>query len=171
MNAPPLPALAGLVLIILAAGCAGQQPGSQLPSPSAVPVPPVSPSVASLQFLPQALSGTWNLDTMGIRGGTAVIKPTAEISLVFSPDGTLSGYDGCNNYFGSANLTGTTTPAGTGLTLGPIGSTKKYCSAVAEQEQQYLNILGKTSSYTVDGSRLTLTASTRDVLVYQRAGV
>jgi heat shock protein HslJ len=108
---------------------------------------------------------------MGTRGGTAVITPTAEISLIFNTDGTLSGYDGCNNYFGSANLTGRTNPSGTGLTLGPVGSTKKYCSAVADQEQQYLNILGKTSAYAVNGTQLTLTASTRDALVYQRVGM
>jgi heat shock protein HslJ len=107
---------------------------------------------------------------MGIRGGTATITPTVQISLAFSPDGTLNGYDGCNNYFGSANLTGTATPTGAGLALGPVGSTKKYCSAVAEQEQQYLTILGKTSAYAVDGPRLTLTATTGDSLVFRRAG-
>jgi heat shock protein HslJ len=106
---------------------------------------------------------------MGTRGGTVTITPTVKISLIFNTDGTLSGYDGCNNYFGSANMTGTTTSSGSGVALGPIGSTKKYCSAVAEQEQQYLNILGKTSAYAVDGASLTLTATSGDVLVYQRA--
>jgi heat shock protein HslJ len=107
---------------------------------------------------------------MGIRGGTVTLTPTVEISLVLNPDGTMSGYDGCNNYFGSAKVTGTTTGSGSGLTLGPIGSTKKYCSAVAEQERQYLNILGKTTAYAVDGGSLTLTATTGDVLVFQRSG-
>ena len=160
----------GLVLIILVTGCSGQQPGAQ---PASLAIPgqstPVS-STAVSRHLPQELSGTWQLVTMGIQGGTVVISPTAEISLVINPDGTLSGYDGCNNYFASANLTGTTTPSGTGLTLGPVGSSKKYCSAVAEQEQQYLNILGKTSAYGVNSSRLTLTAKTQDVLIYQRSG-
>ena len=171
MNSSPLLVVAALFLVLLVTGCTGQQPGGLPLQTPTVQTPPVSPSGANLQVLPQEVSGSWDLQTMGTRGGTATITPTVQISLVFSPDGTLSGYDGCNHYFGSANLTGTTTPAGTGLALGPVGSTKKYCSAVAEQEQQYLNILGKTQAYAVNGTQLTLTASTRDVLVYQRAGI
>jgi heat shock protein HslJ len=170
MHLRPVFLLTCLIFILMVTGCTGQQTGPQPAAPVA-PEQTLSGSLsAAAHPFPDELSGTWNLVTLGTRGGTAVITPTREISLTFNPDGTLSGYDGCNNYFASANLTGTTTPSGTGLTLGPVGSSKKFCSAVADQEQQYFNILGKTSSYVVDGTRLILTAKTQDVLIYQRSG-
>jgi hypothetical protein len=52
--------------------------------------------------------------------------------------------------------------------LSGISASKKYCIETANQEQQYLNILGKTSAYVVDGTQLTLTGDMGDVLIYQR---
>jgi heat shock protein HslJ len=105
---------------------------------------------------------------MAIQGGTAITHPTTGINLIFNPDNTFTGYDGCNNYFGTYALTGATTPKGQGLTLSGISQSKKYCQTLANQEQDYLNILSKTSAYVVDTTQLTLTASTGDVLIYQR---
>ena len=170
MTYTPVLVIITLVLVIFMAGCTASQPsGTQpTPSPSAVGTLPV-PSTSSQQALPPDLTGSWRLSGMSVRGGTAVVTPTAEISLIINPDGTLSGYDGCNHYFGSAHLTGIPAASGPGLKVGALSSTKKYCSGVAEQEQQYLNILEKTVSFTAGGARLTLIASTNDTLVYQRS--
>jgi heat shock protein HslJ len=148
-------------------GCTGQQPAAT-PAPTATvtatPVPPTDLSSA----VPPDLAGNWTLTTLGIQGGTAVISPVAEITLWFSPDSTLSGYDGCNNYYATVHLTGITTPQGSGMTLGPVGRSTKYCAGLADQERQYWDILGQTSEYNVDHTQLTLTATTGNVLIYQR---
>jgi heat shock protein HslJ len=157
-----------LALAILVAGCTNQpavQPATTAATPApATPAPTASPAA----LLPPQLAGNWVLTSMGIQGGTAITHPTTQINLIFNPDGSFTGYDGCNNYFGTFILTGTSTPIGQGMTLGGISSSKKYCADLASQEQQYLNILGKTSAYVVDGTQLTLTGEKGDVLIYQR---
>jgi len=45
--------------------------------------------------------GKWILTTMAIQEGTVPLQPTTEITLVFNADGSLTGYGGCNNYFGT----------------------------------------------------------------------
>jgi heat shock protein HslJ len=106
---------------------------------------------------------------MGIQDGTAVIKPqSSDITLSFSADGTVSGNGGCNNYNGPFTLTGQTTPKGNGISIGPLVSTKMFCQEYSDQETTYLNILQKAAAYNVDGVQLSITASTGDVLIYQK---
>lgn len=154
-----------LVIAALAAGCTTPQ----TPEPVATPIPtmdtapvPVAPPV------PDTLAGHWTLTTMGIQDGTAVIHPDYGITLTLNTDGSLTGYTGCNNYFGSYTLTGAVTPKGAGMTISDISVTRKYCAPVAEQEQDYLAILGKTAAFDASATELTLTADTMDVLVFQR---
>jgi len=156
-----------VAVLLLAAGCTSPQAGTPAATPVATvnPVPPATTSTASPA--PAGLTGDWTLTTLGIQGGSAVTYPTTTLSLTMNPDGTFTGYDGCNNYFGSYTLTGTTTPKGQGMTVSGVGSSKKYCENLASQEQQYLNILSKTNAYVVDGPQLTLTGNMGDVLIYQ----
>ena len=155
-----------LMLALLVAGCTSQQTAVTPPVTAATPAPAVpSPSTSSA---PLPLEGNWALTTMAIQGGTALTYPATPVNLIFNPDKSFTGYDGCNNYFGTYTLTGTTTPKGQGLTLSSISKSDKNCPTLANQEQQYLNILGKTSAYVIDGTKLTLTADTGDVLIYQR---
>ena len=168
MKFPTLCLVLILTLILLAAGCTNQQPAVQPVTP-ATPAPVVpSPTATPAASLPAQLAGNWVLTTMAIQGGTAITYPTTQINLDFNADTSFTGYDGCNNYFGTITLTGTTTPKGQGIALNNISASKKYCSTLADQEQQYLNILGKTSAYVVDGTKLTLTGDMGDVLIYQR---
>lgn len=169
MKLSTLIVLGCLVTAILIAGCTSQQPAAQPATPALTPAPatpatttPAAPSV------PPQLAGDWTLTTLGIQQGTAVTYPTTRITLTLNQDGSLTGYDGCNNYFGSFSLSGVTTPKGQGMVLSGIGSTKKYCANLASQEQEYLNILSKTAAYDVDGTQLTLTGTMGDVLIYQR---
>ena len=104
---------------------------------------------------------------MGVQDGTGITYPITQISLTFNPDGSLTGYDGCNNYYGSTTLTGITTPNGNGMTISNIASSKKYCETLAQQETMYLAILGKTMAYNVNGNQMSMTATTGDVLIYQ----
>jgi heat shock protein HslJ len=154
-----------LVSALVVAGCTTQQPRAPVstPAPAAVVTTTPAPTLAPLD-----LAGDWTLTTLGVQQGTAVIHPTTAITLTLNQDGSLTGYDGCNNYFATFTLTGTTTPKGKGMTISSLGASKKYCANLASQEQDYLNILGKTSAYVVDGTQLTLTGNMGDVLIYQR---
>jgi heat shock protein HslJ len=158
------------IMVIAAVILAGCTTPKSAPQPVTVPAtlpPTVVVATPAPPVLPAQLTRNWVVTTMAIQDGTAITYPTTEISLTFNPDGSFTGYDGCNNYFGSATLTGTTTPKGNGMTLSNIASSKKYCESLAQQETMYLAILGKTMAYNVNGNQLSMTATTGDVLIYQ----
>jgi heat shock protein HslJ len=154
-----------VVVTVIVAGCTSPQPVPQ-PTVTPTPVQPVATTPAP-PAVPVALTKNWIVTTMGIQDGTAIANPTAQISLTFNQDWTLAGYGGCNNYNGPFTITGQTTPKGTGLTVGPLVSTMKYCEAYSSQETTYLAILQNAVAYVVDGNQLTITDKTGNVLVYQ----
>lgn len=156
-----------LAVAILVTGCTSPQPAAPPATPAMTPNT-VTPVPAATSSVPAGLAGDWTLTTLGIQQGSGVTYPTTTISLTLSQDGSLTGYDGCNNYFGTFTLTGTTTPKGQGMTISGLGASKKVCPNLASQQQEYLNILSKTDTYVVDGTQLTLTGSMGDVLIYQR---
>jgi len=160
-----------VIAAVIIAGCTTQKP-APLPVTTAATLPPtvIVTATPAPPALPAQLTRNWALTTMAIQDGTGVTHPTTDISLTFNPDGSLTGYDGCNNYFGSTTLTGMTTPKGNGMTISNIASSKKYCETLAQQETMYLAILGKTMAYNVDGNQLSMTATTGDVLIYQTPG-
>ena len=156
--------LTGFVLLfaVLVCGCTTLSP-VQPPATPALPVTTVSQTpAAGPGFL-----GDWVLTMMTIQDGSVLQKPTTEILLTFNADGTLTGYGGCNNYFGSYTLTGTTTKSGNGIALSPLTSTKKYCETSGQQEATYLAILQGTIAYSVNIDQLTLTDKSNNVLVYK----
>jgi heat shock protein HslJ len=105
---------------------------------------------------------------MAIQDGSVPLKPTTEITLTFNPDGSATGYSGCNNYFTNFTLTGISTPKGDGMIFGPIATSKMYCVSTSGQESTYLEILQSTGAYVVNGDLLTLTGTTQNALVFQR---
>jgi heat shock protein HslJ len=157
-----------VIAAVIIAGCTTPKPTPQpVTTPATLPPTAVVTTTSAPPAMPAQLTRNWVLTTMAIQDGTAVTHPTTEISLTFNPDGSLTGYDGCNNYFGSTTLTGITTPKGNGMTISNIASSKKYCETLAQQETMYLSILGKTMAYNVNGNQLSMTATTGDVLIYQ----
>ena len=156
-----------VITAVIIAGCTTPNPAPQpVTAPATLP-PTVVVTTPVPPALPAQLTRNWVLTTMGVQDGTGITYPTTEISLTFNPDGSLTGYDGCNNYFGTTTLTGMTTPKGTGMTISNISSSKKYCETLAQQETMYLAILGKIMAYNVNGNQLSMTATTGDVLIYQ----
>ena len=156
-----------VIAAVVIAGCTTQKPATPLVTAPATLPPTVIVTAAPTPALPVQLTRNWVLTTMAIQDGTGVTYPTTAISLTFNPDGSLTGYGGCNNYFGSSTLTGMTTPKGNGMTISNIASSKKYCETLTNQETMYLTILGKTMAYNVNGNQLSMTATTGDVLIYQ----
>lgn len=166
MRSVSLTVLVILVISLAIAGCMSQQPPAQ--PQTTVPTPEPVPTTAAPPVLPVQFEGQWVLQIFGVQNGNAVTYPTTELTLFLNRDGNLSGYSGCNNYFATFTLDGIETPKGQGMTVSGLGSTKKYCQDYANQEEQYLAILGKTAAYSGDGTRLILTATTGDSLVFKR---
>ena len=155
-----------LVLLVLISGCTTQPPALKPVTPTPVNTLPVS-TAPQMPEVPPILYGKWILTTMAIQNGTALLEPTTEITLVFNPDGNLTGYGGCNNYFASYTQLGTTTKFGSGITLGPVASTRKFCEINGQQEMTYLSILKNTAAYDVTINQLTLTDTSGNVLVFK----
>jgi heat shock protein HslJ len=128
---PLLPVLAGamiLIPILLIAGCTGQAPEPRL-------------------------SGTgWTL-TGYVHDGTSVqALSTTKVTLDFGKEGQITGTAGCNRYFASCEVKGTT------IIIGQAGSTMMYCGepGVMDQESTYLTLLGQAKTVVVEGDRLSI---------------
>lgn len=103
------------------------------------------------------LAGTvWNLKTIGNQPA-----PTEQPLTLNFEDTRMSGYSGCNRYFG--NYTGSNDGV---FSVGPIGATKMACIGErSQQEQHYLELLGKASQYAVSRGQLHLLDTSRKILL------
>ena len=69
----------------------------------------------------------------------------------FDPDGKVSGFAGCNTFFGTFVATDTT------LDIGPLGATRKACpQALMSAESVFLQAVEGAVRYRIDGDKLTL---------------
>lgn len=154
-----------VLALVLFAGCTSQQPAPQttVTTPTMTPLPPVTTTTPTV---PADLAQSWRLSLMAINNGGAIIKPVGSVTVTFWPTGALSGYSGCNNYNAPFTLSGEMTPKGNAITVGPIATTTMYCEAVADQETTYYAILQKAAAYTINGEKLTITASDGTSLSY-----
>ena len=125
-------ALAGstifLALLLLAAGCTSQAP--------AVP-----------------LNGTeWTLVQYSQNATTVMALAGNPVTLTFGNDGNLAGSAGCNRYFASWQVSGSS------LTIGQAGSTMMYCGepGVMDQESAYLGLLPEAGSFAINSDRLVI---------------
>jgi heat shock protein HslJ len=102
---------------------------------------------------PAPLAGTnWTLDSVYSADAVSSVMAGTTITAVFDRDGRVTGSAGCNRYFASYTVTGTS------ISIGEAGSTKMYCTSdgVMQQESAYLASLGRTTTFTITGNRLTL---------------
>lgn len=93
----------------------------------------------------------WKLEDL-LGGG---IIDSSHVTLTLGPDGQASGSGGCNRFFGSWSIKGST------LTLGKMGSTMMACApALMDQEGKFLRSLETASTYTFtpDGALVVTTA-------------
>lgn len=99
--------------------------------------------------LPVSLNDTsWTLADFG--DGTNVVAGT-DVTLTFGADGSASGNGSINRY------NGTYTVNGESLTFSPFASTKMGGDPVLmTQETAYVNALAQTTTFTVEGSTLSL---------------
>ena len=111
--------------------------------------------VVATASAPTGLAGTaWKVTgyNNGKQAVVSVIIGT-ELTLNFSAEGQVSGNAGCNNYNGSYQSTGDS------LKVGPLASTRKFCTTpdgVMDQETQYLTALQNAVTYKIEGNNLTI---------------
>lgn len=101
------------------------------------------------------LVGTnWVLNGIAQAETEAVVSTQFDqnITAVFA-DGQLTGYTGCNQYFGAYE-----TAEGGSLTLSEIGSTKRACldDGTGQRESEFIKALADVTSYTIQRNVLTL---------------
>jgi heat shock protein HslJ len=102
---------------------------------------------------PEPLVGTiWTLDSFYMADAVSSVIAGTSITAVFDKDGKVTGSAGCNRYFASYTITGTS------MSIGSAGSTAMYCTSpgVGQQESTYLASLGRAATFTITGNRLNL---------------
>jgi heat shock protein HslJ len=102
--------------------------------------------------VPATLEGPWNV-TMVNNGKDAVSSLPAGVSasVSFHPDGTVSGFGGCNTFGGGYGVNGST------VTIGPLMSTMMFCDDTTSGfEQQFLAALENATTWSVTSGTLDL---------------
>ncbi len=78
------------------------------------------------------------------------------VTLIFNEDQTrVSGFGGCNRYFGNCQLTGNR------ITFSQLGSTKMFCAENMTVEDKFFRLLSEVDVYKVADQKLQLTAGGR----------
>ncbi len=116
------------------------EPTSAMDAP--LPIVPESQPVSEVDFSAQLIGPLWMLLGYGDAGNPTVIEPGLTITLQFAEDGSLGGFGGCNNFFGSYELDGDE------VKIGPLGSTMMACETGMDQEAVVLEALN--SAYQVE---------------------
>lgn len=124
----------------------------------------VAEAVAEATRAPEAATGLvgteWNMLTMN---GNPPAEGT-QITAVFGADSELTGYSGCNDYFGPYSADETT------LSIGSLAITRRACDeTTGPQEMAYLDALESVTNYQITDNQLTLAnAAGEVVLTYGR---
>jgi heat shock protein HslJ len=135
-----------LILSFLLTAC--QPAATPTPAPTAEPTAaPVAtkaptavieqpePTEAPLDLSGQLVDTLWLLLGYGDAGNPVVVEPGTTVTLQFAADGSVSGFGGCNSFFGSHELKGEE------IKIGPMGSTMMACETGMNQESIFLSAL------------------------------
>ena len=128
-----------------------------------------SSGVATVEYavkVPVALVGTnWVMTSYNNgRGGFQSAEASAQVTAVFSADGTLHGSGGINQYSSTYKATATT------IDIQPVVSTKMAGpDPLMTQEDAYFAALPKATIYAIEGDQLTLRDATGAAMAGYRA--
>jgi heat shock protein HslJ len=78
------------------------------------------------------------------------IPAGVHMNVQFGPDGRITGYGGCNRFFGGYTISGDQ------ISIGPLGSTRKGCPGITQIETSFFSTLQAAKSFTQDDTTLTL---------------
>ena len=94
----------------------------------------------------------------------AELIPGVEMVVDFSPDGKISGYGGCNQFFGGYTISGHS------IKIGPIASTRKGCPGLIGMEAAFFAMLESAKSFEEhDGTLILYDVTGAKVLELARA--
>ncbi|MGC4058491.1 MAG: META domain-containing protein [Chitinophagaceae bacterium] len=102
------------------------------------------------------LQGAWTLQWM--KGGDVaklypVKKPVVSINVAY---GKISGFNGCNNYFGAVKVEGDKL-----ILKGPLGSTKMACDQV--DEHRFMSLINDVKTFKIADSNSLELSTTQGV--------
>jgi heat shock protein HslJ len=93
----------------------------------------------------------WVLVSYGDPASPTAVPVGTIITAVFSPDGYVSGFSGCNQYNASYSLNDPQ------IMIGTVAMTQMACETGMDIEQSYLSSLGTAQEYAISGQQLTIT--------------
>ena len=83
--------------------------------------------------------------------GSVVVEHEVGVFVRFDEEGGLSGYAGCNGFFGSYRLVDES------IEIGPLGATRKMCpNAIMDIEYTFMNALQDARTFSISGNKLEL---------------
>ena len=110
---------------------------------------------------------TWQVDTL-VSSDAATTSAALERSrptLTLAADGTVTGFTGCNQFNGPAEVSETADGA-TVVNFGPLATTRRACEAdLGDIEKAVLRVLDGPVQTSIDADRLTLTRADGNGLV------
>lgn len=94
--------------------------------------------------LPLLWASTFAANAVVLAGSEWGIEKPVEQFIKFSGDGQVSGYAGCNRFFGSYKIDKSKST----ITIGPLASTKKACEQpVMDAESAFMNKLENAKTF------------------------
>ncbi|MCP5095772.1 MAG: META domain-containing protein [Chloroflexi bacterium] len=120
-----------------------------------------TPNTDADNLLDLLMSNKWDLVEYGSIGGSLATLPGTVATLEFTA-GELNGSTGCNSFFGSFTLDGTS------IEVGPVGMTEMWCEGGMEQETAVINHLNSAHTISIENDVLMI-QSAEGNLIYQPA--
>lgn len=105
---------------------------------------------------------TWRVDTLvsGQAAMTSVALEQARPTLTLNADGSVTGWTGCNTFYGRADIVGST------VTFAPVNTGGPACEGEpGDIERSIVNVLNGPVEAIIDADRLTLNGAKGDGLV------
>ncbi len=127
-----------LCVAILLSACSSPTP-TAAPQPTNTSAPAPTPVVVDLN---QLYANPWILVAYGDPANPTVVAGGVDLTALFTPDGQVSGYGGCNTFSGSVQAATDGTMA-----IGPIATTMMACEQGMDQETAYLSALQSARSF------------------------
>ncbi|MGE5376664.1 MAG: META domain-containing protein, partial [Bacteroidota bacterium] len=118
-----------LIFAVLLTACGPAPTPTPAPTqpPTAAPQPVVA-DVPATDLSGQLVGPLWMLLGYGDAGNPTIVEPGTNVTVQFAEDKSLSGFGGCNSFFGPYELTGEQ------IKIGPLGSTMMACETGMTQE-------------------------------------
>jgi heat shock protein HslJ len=160
-----------LVVVVLAAACGGGETSEGTPEPTASPTTSETTAATTTTALaadaPELGGTSWNVTDYTLPNGSLTNVWKTEVTIAFAADGTLSGSAGCNEYFGTWEVSGPYDAFESGvpdpndgqeLTLAELAWTERACENpdVMQQEAEILDLLQQAGRWVLIREKLHL---------------